>query len=46
MKQKVKLALIIRVVALLAGSGLYYLLSNTFINKASKNDDPTNVDGK
>lgn len=43
MKQKIKMALCVRVLMLLIGPGLFYLLSNTFINKDGT--PPTN-DGK
>ena len=45
MKQKIKIALCVRVVVLLIGPGLYCLFANNFINKQYNDDTPT-IDGK
>lgn len=38
MKQKIKLALCVRVAVLLIGPGLHYLLTNTLYNNENKSD--------
>lgn len=45
MKQKIKIALCVRVAVLLIGPGLQYLLTNTFVNNENKSDAPSS-DGK